>query len=235
MSQRATTRVWESSKMKGGSLLVLLAIADYANDVGRNAFPSTHTLAWKSRLTFRQVRQILTTLQEANELLVEHHEDGRRLLHIRCVFDEWPALPKPPKEWNSHPAKKSEPRKKSPRGLTPSGSGHGEDFRGHGSQLPIPRQPTAGDPLSDPLSEQEHAAPTSPPLLKPVEPAEINHGLLMMFTHEVLDAARYELDGDIEHDVAALCIKRRVPWHLAAVRRAVESVLAARRRLGATP
>lgn len=238
MSLRASTRVWESSKAKGGSLLVLLAIADYAADNGRDAFPSTYTLAWKSRLTQRQVRDILTTLQAANELLVEWGDDGRRYLHLRCVFEDWPRIDKPPREWTERrSAKIAEPRRKSPRGLTPSGPETRKKSPSPRQSTSEPRKPTAGDPLSDPSSEEEHAAPSSPPLLKPVDAVEnpINFGLLLKFAHEVLDGSHSIGDSEIERDVEQLCIDRRVPWDRETVRRAVRSAQGARRRHGATP
>lgn len=238
MSLRACTRVWESSKVKGGSLLVLLAIADYAKDDGREAFPSTHTLAWKSRLTFRQVRQILLDLQASGELIVDlpTGDERRRYMHIRCVFENWPVLEKPPKEWNAHPAKTSEPRRKSPRGLTPSGSVDGENLRDLGSPPPIPRKPTAGDPLSDPSVNLEQAAPSSPPPVETVDAVEINYALLVKVTHEVLDdhaehgQARSVNQADVERDVEALCIRRRIPWSREHVRRAFTAAWAARRQ-----
>ena len=52
------TRVWDESKQRGGALLVLLAIADFADDEGK-AFPSVQTLAAKSRLSESQTHHIL--------------------------------------------------------------------------------------------------------------------------------------------------------------------------------
>ena len=50
------SQVWKHSKHAGGSLLVLLALADFANDEGI-CYPSQKTLAKKSRLSGRQVRR----------------------------------------------------------------------------------------------------------------------------------------------------------------------------------
>lgn len=236
MSLRASTRVWESSKAKGGSLLVLLAIADYAADNGRDAFPSTYTLAWKSRLTQRQVRDILTTLQAANELLVEWGDDGRRYLHLRCVFEDWPRIDKPPREWTERrSAKIAEPRRKSPRGLTPSGPETRKKSPSPRQSTSEPRKPTAGDPLSDPSSEQEQAAPSSPPPVEAVESVEINVGLIVKVMHEVLDEHTHDglepsvNQADVERDVETLCKARRIPATRADVRRAFNAAWASRR------
>jgi hypothetical protein len=50
MSVRTLNRVWEASRQTGGALLVLLAIADFADDDGL-AYPSISTLARKARLS----------------------------------------------------------------------------------------------------------------------------------------------------------------------------------------
>ena len=99
MSQRAQSLVWERSRAKGSPLLVLLAIADYARNDGRDAWPSTQTLAKRARLTDRATLLILHTLEQAGEILIEPNTELRRLdesskpprwfLHVRCVCD-WP-------------------------------------------------------------------------------------------------------------------------------------------------
>ena len=56
--------------MKGGDLLVLLAIADYADEDFR-AWPSQKTLARKARMDERNVRRVLQRLHVAGEILIE--------------------------------------------------------------------------------------------------------------------------------------------------------------------
>lgn len=63
------TTVWEHSTASGGDLLVLLAIADCANDEGI-AWPSQTTLAAKARVTDRTIRSIVGRLVELGELAV---------------------------------------------------------------------------------------------------------------------------------------------------------------------
>ncbi len=63
------TDVWAESKQQGGSLLVLLAIADFADESGV-AYPSVETLANKSRLSERQTQYVLKSLQDQGELEV---------------------------------------------------------------------------------------------------------------------------------------------------------------------
>lgn len=129
-----------------------------------------------------------------------------------------------------------------PRGITerPPLRGEGEVSDGNlpGSQ-PVGEGGIPGipDPLSDPSSDpKEQAAPSSPHLLEPVENEEINYALLVKVTHEVLDdhaehgQARSVNQADVERDVEALCIRRRIPWTREHVRRAFTAAWAARRQ-----
>lgn len=64
------TRVWANSKQKGSALLLLLSIADYANERGL-AFPSIESLARKVRMSPRNVQLLLRKLEDAGELTVK--------------------------------------------------------------------------------------------------------------------------------------------------------------------
>lgn len=68
MSIKVMSRVWECSRHKGSELLLLLAIADFADDRGTNAYPSTETLAKKVRLSERSVQYLLRKLESSGEL-----------------------------------------------------------------------------------------------------------------------------------------------------------------------
>jgi hypothetical protein len=70
MSIAVMTSVWEHSKQRGGSLLILLALADHANDEGL-CWPGLERLAKKSRMSVRQVQRCLEALREAGEIAVE--------------------------------------------------------------------------------------------------------------------------------------------------------------------
>jgi hypothetical protein len=69
MSMRMMTQVWERSEHKGSELLLMLAIADNANDQGI-AYPSTKTLAKKTRLDHRHTRRLLRILERSGELTI---------------------------------------------------------------------------------------------------------------------------------------------------------------------
>lgn len=81
MSISVTSSVWKTSKQKNNALLMLLAIADNANDEGW-AYPSIDTLASKVRVTRRNAQKIIDRLEAAGEVVVynrvstennEHH------------------------------------------------------------------------------------------------------------------------------------------------------------------
>jgi len=64
------TRVWQHSHQKAGALLVLLAIADYANDEGQ-AFPSVASLMAKARMSERGVQGAIAQLVKSDELRID--------------------------------------------------------------------------------------------------------------------------------------------------------------------
>jgi DNA-binding MarR family transcriptional regulator len=76
MSIAIMTRVWSESQHKGSELLLLLAIADNANDQGI-AYPSVRTLAKKTRLHPHHVKKLLRVLEASGEL-VTHIGTGPR-------------------------------------------------------------------------------------------------------------------------------------------------------------
>ena len=90
MSIRVLTRVWANSKASGGDLLVLLAIADHANDSGE-AWPSVPVLAQRSRLSDRQTRRVLGRLEESGELKRIRSNGGRnRSNRYQILIEENP-------------------------------------------------------------------------------------------------------------------------------------------------
>src|SRR6201994_4267661 len=72
MSIRVMTAVWDHTPYEGGELLVLLALADWADDQGR-CWPSVPAIAQKARMKERQVYNILRKVR-ADEVI--HCESG---------------------------------------------------------------------------------------------------------------------------------------------------------------
>lgn len=64
MSVRMMAAVWEL-QLTPGQLIVMLALADFADDDGRNAYPSLARLSWKAGYSESQTRRILKQLDES--------------------------------------------------------------------------------------------------------------------------------------------------------------------------
>lgn len=78
------TRVWDYSALRGNDLLMLLAIADFADDDG-NAYPAVATLAEKCRIQPRNANKILAALRESGELEVRQNEGPKGTNRYRVV------------------------------------------------------------------------------------------------------------------------------------------------------
>jgi hypothetical protein len=70
MSIKISSEVWASSSTKSSSRLVLLALADYADDDGY-CYPSVARLAVKCAPTKRGVQVILRDLESRGELVIQ--------------------------------------------------------------------------------------------------------------------------------------------------------------------
>jgi hypothetical protein len=69
--------VWEHSRTSGTEFVVLLAIADAADDDGTNGWPTIGRLARKCRLSEATVRRSIRALVELGELAVQQNAGGR--------------------------------------------------------------------------------------------------------------------------------------------------------------
>lgn len=96
MSIKAISKVWETSKQKGSALLLLLAIADYAKDDGKDAWPSLQTLAKKTRMGRRNVIKLVQKLEEAGELKVRREKGPNGVNFYDVIFQ--PVNPSSPPE-----------------------------------------------------------------------------------------------------------------------------------------
>lgn len=70
MSIRVSTTVWEYSQQSGTKLLIMLALADQANDQGE-CWPSIATVAHKARLSERGVQYVIQQLIGSGELALK--------------------------------------------------------------------------------------------------------------------------------------------------------------------
>lgn len=68
MSVKIMSRVWDHSGQDGSTLLVLLALADHADEDGV-CWPGIERVAHKARVSERQAQRIIKTLEDKGELL----------------------------------------------------------------------------------------------------------------------------------------------------------------------
>lgn len=85
MSVRTMARVWAESTHSGTDLLMMLAIADFADDDG-NAYPSVGTLALKCRTSPRHVNRILALLRASGELEIRLNEGPKGTNRYRIAL-----------------------------------------------------------------------------------------------------------------------------------------------------
>lgn len=76
MSISVMSSVWEISSLGGTELLLLLAVADFANANGV-AFPSVATLAKKIRMSERNTHYLLKKIEQSGELKIERNAGPR--------------------------------------------------------------------------------------------------------------------------------------------------------------
>ena len=86
VSIRAMAAVWKHCKAGGVELLVMLAIADRADDEGA-AYPSLQTLATKIRMSPRNTRYLISKLEKSGELEIERNAGphGCNLFRVKCL------------------------------------------------------------------------------------------------------------------------------------------------------
>lgn len=135
MSNLAVGLVGQRARAKGSCLLVLIWIADGADDEGRFFWGTARYLADKSRLSLRGLRYILAKLKTGGEI-TEEPNNGRvqprgskgyipdRFLHVRCIA-EWDVYQQegpPAKFAGSPPAKFAATRSPKARQSFPGGA-----------------------------------------------------------------------------------------------------------------
>ena len=73
----ASRAVWNNSKSRGSSRLVLLCIADHVNTESGTAYPSLDTIAEETCVSRRQVSRAIADLEAMGEIEVLHKGNGR--------------------------------------------------------------------------------------------------------------------------------------------------------------
>lgn len=81
------TKIWDSGAYSDGTLLVLLALADFAGDDGKRIFPHVDTLAKKARLSVRATQMALATLKADGILIAVGNASGGRGKSVEYQMD----------------------------------------------------------------------------------------------------------------------------------------------------
>lgn len=91
MSIKIMTEVWESAPVSGGTLLVLLALADSADEKLRSCFPGIENLAHKARLSERQVKRAIGELVGLGMIDVKRNASPFKTnLYTVNTIQSWP-------------------------------------------------------------------------------------------------------------------------------------------------
>ncbi|MDP9356584.1 MAG: helix-turn-helix domain-containing protein [Chloroflexota bacterium] len=92
MSIRQTELVWSQDGLSQRERLMLLALADHADEDGGSIFPSVARLAWKTGYSERSVQRILRDLEGRGLLAVEGDKKGgrHRTTRYRLTLDNGP-------------------------------------------------------------------------------------------------------------------------------------------------
>ncbi|MFC3688931.1 helix-turn-helix domain-containing protein [Aquipuribacter hungaricus] len=95
MAIRLMTAVWDDESLPRGDVLLMLALADHANDDGA-CFPSINRLARRTRSSASTVRRHLRSLREAGRLTIDAREGTSNLYRIVLRGDGWQYAPAQP-------------------------------------------------------------------------------------------------------------------------------------------
>jgi hypothetical protein len=84
------SQVW-TRRAAGGEQMILLAMADHANDEGGDCYPSVGRIAWKTGYSIRQVQNIMAKLRARGALVIVRPGGGRgRATEYRIVLEALP-------------------------------------------------------------------------------------------------------------------------------------------------
>lgn len=91
MSIRIMAQVWDGADLQGNKLLLLLALADHANEQGV-CWPKVETLAEKARLSVRQTQRYLAELEDAGYIRRDTKGGrGNHAIYHVLGSDKWPS------------------------------------------------------------------------------------------------------------------------------------------------
>ena len=185
MSVKYSRLVLDRSQSKGTDLLVLLVLADFANEHGLS-WPSVATLARTCRMTPRNLNLRLAKLRESGEVEVEQNagQAGSNLYRIAIQTPE--ADFTPPLKPTSSPPEAGFPKPLKPASDKPS-MNHQEDRESANKSAPTPpkvRKKAKALSLTDWLAQVaaagEKAVPDDDPVRSYAAKAGIPDGFLLL-------------------------------------------------------
>jgi hypothetical protein len=88
MSTRITAEVWERSQAKGSALLLLLALADYADSVHGQCWPAVQRLSMLIRMSERNTQYLLRKLEADGHISI-HLQASPRKTNLYQVLRPW--------------------------------------------------------------------------------------------------------------------------------------------------
>ncbi len=175
VSVKVMSWVWDHSQAKGNVRLVLLAIADSAEDHGGNAYPGIERLKDKTKLSERTVQQCIARLLELGELEIERPgrggRDGGRVTVYRVLIGGGPpqmGADLAPIQPNASKMAPEQPRRPS----SPCGEELGADPAPNSGE--IPADSAVIEDLNDRSLRQERVqlSTPSPPPIPPSPPVD---------------------------------------------------------------
>lgn len=210
MSSKTSGAIWDLD-LPPSDKYVLLAMADHADHVGRNIYPSVRFVSWKTGLSERQINRIIASLRAAGLLVLEQHNDETGRSNLYRVNVE-AGLTRPPFEHKSRAAKAKEVG----HGVIPTSDTMADPPPKRG----MTRRHTRSDTVSyqvdqrerkaiDVVDQHERKVIDEPPL------TPINQGVGVVdrsppTPHASIAHAREESPPDVRD--AALSLLRRLGW-----------------------
>lgn len=206
MSVQAMSWVIEHSPHKGGELLCLMMIANYAHADGTGAYPSASRLAKDCRMSARQIVRMVHRLEESGALKIDHGAGPRGVNVLTVVMDE--SAPKITDAMDVTSDKLSYPKTPKPRSRRVKKTDNlSEDLpsKGDMSTDKMSDVSLSGDdkssprPMTNPTLTPDIAMSPKPLLNRQLEPSEEN------VSHETRGATPFDL-------CMVLCEVNNVPW-----------------------
>lgn len=89
------SQVWEL-ELSHDQRIVLLALADHADDDGYHCYPSVAYTGWKCGYSERSIQRILRKLEQAELIVPLRHTKGGRGKAVEYRVQPWKGVKKPP-------------------------------------------------------------------------------------------------------------------------------------------